>query len=328
MQYNNFVFSEKDFSRFSFWQTPIWKNILEKSAQAKEVFYVWNPNSTFFLVEIRSVGAGFFGAFILGVKNFQICADFQEIMQDVEKILREKNCIFVQFEPLESSEILEKYFSHQKNHTIIKKFLMPFTRVVSLKNTAQEILANMPQKGRYAVRNAEKQGVSVQFFDTVQEEYLDKWMELLGETTKRDNFSHNSRAYYAQFFQESSGKMIVSVADYKEKTVAMAISVFSWKDAVYYYGASTSDPEGRKVSASYLLLWKTMELAREKWYENYDLLGVADPKNPNDPLLWVSQFKQKLGGELVELPAKFLHALSWKFFIFSYLQKMRKMWKK
>lgn len=89
-------------------------------------------------------------------------------------------------------------------------------------------------------------------------------MSLLDETTKRDKFSHNSREYYKNFLEELEGEMIVAVGNYKEKIVAMAISVYSGQDAVYYYGASTSEPEGRKVAASYALLWRTMELAREK----------------------------------------------------------------
>lgn len=55
---------------------------------------------------------------------------------------------------------------------------------------------------------------------------------------------------------------------------------------------------------------------------------MADPNDPNDPLLGVSQFKQKLGGELIELPEKFLYKISWKYEIFAILQKMKKIFKK
>ncbi len=331
MQYSIFQFSEEKISsisqNLSFWQGISWQNILKKSHQAEEVFYFWNPDSTFFAVEIRSIGAGFFGAFILGVKNFQLSDDTEQCLLELENFLKNKNCIFIQIEPLEKSEILENFFKNS-SQKISKKFLMPFTRVISLADTAEEILTKMPQKGRYAVRNAEKQGVEVELLDITNESHLDAWMSLLDETTKRDNFSHNSREYYKNFLDELPGQKIVALANYKEKIVAMAISVFSGHDAVYYYGASTSEPEGRKVAASYLLLWRTMELAREKWCENYDLLGVADPNDPNDPLLGVSQFKQKLGGELVELPTKFLKPLSWKYYIFAILQKTKKFLKK
>jgi hypothetical protein len=49
----------------SFWQLPVWKNILLKSGQAKEAFYYGDIHSTFLLIEIRSIGLGFFGAFVL-----------------------------------------------------------------------------------------------------------------------------------------------------------------------------------------------------------------------------------------------------------------------
>lgn len=89
----------------------------------------------------------------------QISHDFEELFEELKNFLQNKNCIFVQFEPLEKSEILENFFikNDKKLAKISKKFLMPFTRVISLADTADEILAKMPQKGRYAVRNAEKQ---------------------------------------------------------------------------------------------------------------------------------------------------------------------------
>ncbi len=120
--------------------------------------------------------------------------------------------------------------------------------------------------------------------------------------------------------------MVASKID--EKYLAMTISVFSGDTALYYYGASTSDPEGRKLASSYLTLWESMKFSknhRKKWY---DLFGVADPNNPNDPLMGVSQFKQKLGGEIYELPKKFLFPISFKFLIYSLLLKIKKFLKK
>lgn len=108
----------------------------------------------------------------------------------------------------------------------------------------------------------------------------------------------------------------------------MTISVFSGDSALYYYGASTSDAEARKLASSYLTLWKSMEFSQQKGKKIYDLFGVADPNNPNDPLLGVSQFKQKLGGELVELPKKILQKISWKFTVYQILMNIKKVIKK
>lgn len=112
------------------------------------------------------------------------------------------------------------------------------------------------------------------------------------------------------------------------KYLAMTISVFSGDTALYYYGASTSDPEGRKLASSYLTLWESMKFAKNHGKKMYDLFGVADPNNPDDPLMGVSQFKQKLGGEIYELPKKFLFPISFKFSIYSLLLKIKKFLKK
>ncbi len=112
------------------------------------------------------------------------------------------------------------------------------------------------------------------------------------------------------------------------KYLAMTISVFSGESGFYYYGASTSDPEGRKLASSYLTLWESMKFAKNHGKKMYDLFGVADPNNPDDPLMGVSQFKQKLGGEIYELPEKFLFPISFKFSIYSLLLKIKKFLKK
>lgn len=105
----------------------------------------------------------------------------------------------------------------------------------------------------------------------------------------------------------------------------MAMIVLFGDEAMYYYGASTSQSEYRRLASSYLLLWKTMDFAFEKGKKRYDLLGVADPNNPHDPLIGVSQFKHKLGGELCELPKKFLIPILWKYSVYAMLMRVKRM---
>lgn len=88
---------------------------------------------------------------------------------------------------------------------------------------------------------------------------------------------------------------MIAAAKYEEKVIAMTISVLYSDTALYYYGASTSEKEARKLASSYLTLWESMIFAQKNGAKYYDLFGVADPENPNDPLAGVSQFKQKLG---------------------------------
>ena len=324
MKYGIFDFSGKNIPELSLWQSAAWKNILTKSGQAREVFYFGNPDATFFLVEIRAVGAGFFGAFILWVKDFQIADDFSDRFKSLKNFLQKKWIIFLQVEPIE--EIVE--FKNLPSREVSRKFLTPFTRIISLEKSVDDIIANMPQKGRYAIRNAEKKWVKIEIITDFSEKILDEWMWLLEETTARDSFSHNSRRYYELFLRELWENAFIVASKMDGKYLAMTISVFSGESGFYYYGASTSDPEGRKLASSYLTLWESMKFAKNHGKKMYDLFGVADPNNPDDPLMGVSQFKQKLGGEIYELPEKFLFPISFKFSIYSLLLKIKKFLKK
>lgn len=317
-------FSPKDEQKycFSFWQSHFWKEILETSWQAKEVFWFGNPESTFFLVEIRSLWFWFFGAFILWLKKNQLSNDYKNCFDELKQFLKKKNILFLQIEPLDEM-VLGDNFSQP-----FKKFLTPYTRTISLEQSIDEILANMSQKWRYAVRNALKKWVEIEFCTQISDEILDEWMLLIGETTKRDKFSHNSREYYETFLKTLEWNMVIAIAKYETKTIAMMISTYIWDEAIYYYWASASDATVRKLAPWYLSLWKTMEFVQGKWAKIYDLLWVADPNDPNDSLAGVSQFKQKLGGELQKLPEKFLFPLSWKFFIYKNLLRIKKFLKK
>jgi lipid II:glycine glycyltransferase (peptidoglycan interpeptide bridge formation enzyme) len=66
--------------------------------------------------------------------------------------------------------------------------------------------------------------------------------------------------------------------------------------------------------APYLLQWHAMSFAKEKGSALYDLLWVNNPNDPHDPLVWVSQFKEKFGGRVIRFPEKriFFYGISWK----------------
>jgi lipid II:glycine glycyltransferase (peptidoglycan interpeptide bridge formation enzyme) len=68
--------------------------------------------------------------------------------------------------------------------------------------------------------------------------------------------------------------------------------------------------------APYLLQWTAIQMAKNRNIRVYDFLGVADPSDPTDPLLGVTDFKSRFGGSLLTLPEKILIPLSWKYRLF------------
>jgi lipid II:glycine glycyltransferase (peptidoglycan interpeptide bridge formation enzyme) len=340
---------EKDIpASVSFWQSPSWKHILLSCGQAKEVFYFGNSTSTWILIEIRSIGIGQYGAFSLGIESFQIWEDFSEFLSSLKQILWEKGVIFLQMEPIEEvwsmkwqgwsekdevwrlkdNEKIQNEVSHnplfieewdlQKPY---KKFLTPYTRVIDLSFSEEEILKQMHEKGRYNIRLAERRSVKVSRVSTSQEN-IDIWMSLLTETTSRDGFSQNSRKYYESFLLEVQEKNMGGLyfARFEDRIIAAGIFVFTPSRAIYYYGASSSDKEDRKQMAPYLLQWTAILEAKKREIPVYDFLGVADPEDPKDSLLGVTEFKEKFGGTRIKLPEKICIKLSWKYSVFTMIR--------
>jgi lipid II:glycine glycyltransferase (peptidoglycan interpeptide bridge formation enzyme) len=59
--------------------------------------------------------------------------------------------------------------------------------------------------------------------------------------------------------------------------IATSILVVTPERAIYYYGASVSDLEARKVKAPEALQWKMIQDAKIFGATTYDLLGIANP---------------------------------------------------
>lgn len=66
--------------------------------------------------------------------------------------------------------------------------------------------------------------------------------------------------------------------------VAAAILTITGKTAVYYYGASVSDPDLRKTMAPYLLQWEMIRAAQRAGCNFYDFLGVSPENEPDHHL--------------------------------------------
>ncbi len=323
MQYRIIPASEIKNSSLSWWQSPSWADILIESGQAREVFYYGDIHSTYLLIEIRSVWLGFFGAFSLGVSQSQIVSDWEDCMIALQKELKSRNILFLQIEPINGK------IQNNCTQKPYKNFLTPHTRILDLTLSEDEILAQMHEKWRYNIRTAIKRGVVVERAGSTSDN-IDIWMKLFSDTLIRDGFAGNSREYYEIFIWnlEKTNQWWLYFARFEDRVIAAGIFVFAPDRAIYYYGASSSDPSDRRVFGSYLLQWEAIRIAKSHGAKIYDYLGISPPDDTNDALAGVSFFKSRFGGKVVTLPAKKLYPLSWKYSVFAVLQKIKNLLKR
>ena len=251
----------------SIWQSPSWASMLLKTGYASECFFVAQEENgsllAFAIIEKRSIGLGQFGLFVIGGP----IGDALLLMEALSSLCKQEKCLFIQIEPLEGLADAPKNWIR----TACKKFIEPTTVMIDLTKTDDEILANMKPKGRYNIKVAQKHEIQTEWAEPT-EANIDRFHELMSETTKRDGFATNTRSYFATLLdylhQEKIGGLLF--AKKEDDLIAGGIFCYFGKTALYYYGASVSDPEKRKFMASYLLQWEAIQEGKRRgclWYD-------------------------------------------------------------
>jgi lipid II:glycine glycyltransferase (peptidoglycan interpeptide bridge formation enzyme) len=171
----------------------------------------------------------------------------------------------------------------------------PATRIVDLTKTHDEILAQMHQKGRYNIKIAQRDGVSVRAGTMAD---IDAFYDLLRSTSARDVFTISPKSHYARFLTDLPGSFFL-IAEHEGTPVAGYIGVCWNGTGYYYYGASNHAK--RALMAPYLLQWEAMKICKERGCTRYDLLGIAPVgSGPEHEWAGISSFKEKFGGSVVE----------------------------
>jgi peptidoglycan pentaglycine glycine transferase (the first glycine) len=170
-----------------------------------------------------------------------------------------------------------------------------FTQVIDLKKSQSKLLEEMKQKGRYNIKIAEKNELSVTQFP-LNKKSLDSFYALYSQTYQRNKFDGKPKEFFQAFFQSHKNNATVFIARHQKKDLAIGVVVHSGNRATYLYGASSN--ENRKLMAPYLLHWEIIKDSKNKGFKSYDLWGVNRSIEDKDhPWHGLSRFKKQLGGE-------------------------------
>lgn len=223
----------------------------------------------------------------------------QKMLEELKKIGRQKNAIFIQLEPNvnRNSSFTIHHLSLLKpsHHPLFTKY----TFVLDLTKSEDELLSSMSQKTRYNIRVAQKHGVTIQ--EDNSPEAFNDYLKLNEETTNRQGFYAHNISYHQHMWDMLSKEHIAHLftAKYQGQTLAAWI-LFTWGDTLYYpYGASSR--LHREVMAPNLLLWEIVKWAKKRNLSSFDLWGALGPTpNPDDPWYGFHRFKEGYRPQLVE----------------------------
>lgn len=145
------------------------------------------------------------------------------------------------------------------------------TITLDLTPSTDDIITTLPQKGRYAIRRAERDGITVEAVPT-DEESSKKMYELLSKTAE-GQFGIRSYDYYSTYWQTFSKANIGQLffAYYNGQVVAGAYALYFNGKSTYKDGASAR--ERSAYGASHLLQWHVIQWAKTRGATIHDFCG-------------------------------------------------------
>jgi vancomycin resistance protein VanK len=165
--------------------------------------------------------------------------------------------------------------------------------------TEDDVLKGMNQLWRRNIKKAAKEGVEVGVGDG---DDLKLFHDLYVHTAERDHFTPRGFAYFRTMYDalsaEDPDRIRLWLARHDGDLVAATIAIRVGGHAWYSYGASST--EKREVRGSNAIQWAMIRDALAAGAEVYDLRGITDTLDPDDPHVGLIQFKVGTGGEAVE----------------------------
>lgn len=232
----------------------------------------------------------------------------QDMITNITKIATDENAVFVKFEPDKIIATFDKYNTpkHTKinmdfPHLIVspKVAFYPYSYLLDLSKSEDELLSLMHPKTRYNIRVANRYGVTIE--EKSDDEGFEIYLKLLFETTKRQGFYLHTQEYHRDLWNILKTTSIpkILLASYQDRVLA-AFMLFVQKDKLFYpYGASND--EQRQVMAPTLLMWEAIRLGRKNGCKTFDMWGSLGPEAKESQQGYgFHRFKQGFGGQLVQ----------------------------
>jgi lipid II:glycine glycyltransferase (peptidoglycan interpeptide bridge formation enzyme) len=178
-------------------------------------------------------------------------------------------------------------------------FQVPLVDADGSPRSEDDVLKGMNQLWRRNIKKAVKEGVEV---TRGSRSDLKAFHDLYVHTAERDHFTPRPLRYFETMYDalsaEADGRISLWTARHEGDLVASTIAIRVGTHAWYSYGASST--EKRDVRGSNAVQWAMIQDAMAAGAEVYDLRGITDTLDADDPHVGLIQFKVGTGGEAVE----------------------------
>jgi len=240
-----------------------------------------------------------------------------DLLQEAGRALASRmprGCLFIRFDlsaPLSAPDPGAPYAPGSPFRKAASDVQVPDTVLIDLSGGEDAVLAGMKPKWRYNVKLAGKKGVAVSCVrargssEAERESAVKRFYALYRETAERDRIALHGESYYRRLAflareREDAPEVRIWTASVEGEDIAMIVTLFQGKEAVYLYGASSNAK--REYMPSYALQWEAMRAAMASGCETYDLFGIPPSGDEASSLHGLYRFKTGFGGTIVRYP--------------------------
>lgn len=228
----------------------------------------------------------------------------EALVADMREQGRKYHCAFVRVRPqLEKTDESMRLFRELGLHAAPMYLSVELAGVLDLEKSEDELLKNMRQRLRRALRKAEKNGITIE--KSTDPARMKEFYDIQLQTAGRHHFIAFSEGFltkqFAAFAEDNSA--VLYTARYNGEVLAQNFMIFYGNEASYHYGVSTE--LGTKLSGAPLLHMQAMRDARERGIKRYNFWGIVDEDDTKHRFYGVSVFKRGFGvDELKYVPAQ------------------------
>ena len=218
------------------------------------------------------------------------------IFDDMELQAKKQKCTFVRVRPqLQNTPENAKTFQQLGFRKAPMYLSVEFAGVLNLENSEEEILKNMRQRLRRALRKAEKNQITIE--KTSDPKAIHDFYQIELQTAKRHDFYAFSEDFLTKQFAAfaKNDEAVLYIAKLNGEILAENFMIFYGNEASYHYGVSSE--LGTKYSGAPLLHMEAMRDARKRGIKRYNFWGIVDENDTKHRFYGVSVFKRGFGVE-------------------------------
>lgn len=192
------------------------------------------------------------------------------------------------------------------------------TVILDVSKDTDEIMTNLPQKGRHAINRAKRDGVVTKMVEP-NDKNFQIMVDLMHQTMADKSVMIRDTSYYKNYWETYADAGLGALFfAYNGKTPIAGAFVLTFGDkATYKDGGSVR--EKTIYGASHALQWKIIEWLHAKGIKTYDLCGTppsAEIDNKNHPHYGIGLFKTSFNKIVIDYVGAYdiaVHPLTYKF---------------